>query len=263
MRRSILIGMLVLLGAVFAGNARATTIIDKGVAAVTTTVSCGAHSGVIEVRTGVHFAEAETADFHSGVSVGFSANAGNTLQCCWVQFFWVEVTVTVQTPGGGVLSGPMGGATGSLGGVVNFSTPAAPGGPVVPRWHVDSLARKNPCYEAGGGSHFKDATSATIFDAPANVASVMAPLVRVPPRAALLSVESRIHFETYLVCDRNICGVVIWEQRNTWQANAAGPPTVTGPDLVPPPTWTPGGALRPEQKAAAAAKFPGQTILPP
>jgi hypothetical protein len=130
---------------------------------------------------------------------------------------------------------------------------------------VDS-AGKSPCYESAGLG-IKDQRGTTLFDRPGNVAEAVGPVVAgaVAAPATVTQVEATIHFEAYLVCNRTVCYVVRWTVRYTWAPppGGVGPPTLSGPKYTPEPSGQAGGAIRPEQKLAAGAEHPGQTVLPP
>lgn len=236
------------------------TIVDEGVAALETKVDCGGHRGRLAVRTGVHVqfgVDRETDTIVEGrdmISIGFAAEAGNALECSWIQFSWTEVLITVDTPRGRE-QGRLKDTIRTTGGDVELTTD-----PANPLWSVDA-AGGSPAYEQGG-SAYKDSNGTRMFDQPDEIVSRYAGM-RLPPGERLLQLEDRKHFEAYLVCHGRVCHVVRWTQRCTWtRPPGAGPPTVRIA-YDPAPTARASGNLLPEQRAALDREHPGQTILPP
>jgi hypothetical protein len=240
-----------LLALIIRSDADATTILDEGTADIDSPVACGAHKGRVVVRTGVHLQEQEV-DMH-GISLAFQADQGNALECCWVQFTRAEAVATIDSAGAAATLPIVGVPFNTSGGQIVFSTAAAPA------WFVDS-AGASPCYESKGVS-IKDRTGTRIFDGPDNLAGVVA---RAFGRAGttVLSVEVKWCFDSYLVCNRNVCYRVTWTLLQTWTQPPGGPPLIDQ-KLLPPPNGSAGGTLPPELKAAANREHPGQTVLPP
>lgn len=246
----------IVLASLLCSMASGLTVIDDGTAVIDSAVSCGGHKGRVVVRTGVHFQESEV-DVRDGISMAFLATEGNVLSCCWVQFAWAEVIATVQS-GGAPMQGRLDATLPTTGGPVKLTT-----NPASPVWQVDS-AGKSPCYESIGLG-FKDQRQAIIFDRVSNVAADLAPaLAPLFAPATLVRLEAAVHFEAYLVCDRVVCYMVSWSVNYSWTAGAGGgAPTSTGPSYTPAPTGRAGGTIRPEQRQAATAEHPAETVLPP
>jgi hypothetical protein len=236
--------------------AKGLTVVDEGTAAVDSDVHCGDHAGRVVVRTGVHFQEHEV-DVEDAISMSFQAAEGDSTGCCWVQFVWAEVIATIDS-GGVTERGPIGATLSTSGGPVELTTD-----PAAPVWHVDS-AGKSPCYEAVGLG-YRDRRGTTIFDRVDNVAAGIGPaLAPLLAPATLVRVDASVHFETFLVCDRQVCYTVAWTAAYSWAPapSGAGPPTVSGPTYTPEPAGSSGGKIRAAQRKAAGAEHPGTAVLP-
>ena len=194
MRQTLCLVVLILL--VIPGHASAFTVVDEGVAQVDTALDCGAHRGRVVVRTGVHYQVSELAERRNGISIAFADDTASALECCWVQFVWMEAIVTFQAPNGQVQNRVQLTAKTS-GGPVELTTD-----PNKPKWHVDSAASGSPCYEVEGVS-VKDRNGTRTFDQPDDAATELGPqvLARVPA-GSVVRVEDVKHFEAYLVCNR-------------------------------------------------------------
>lgn len=154
---------LVLFGLMFlAGHASGLTIVDEGVARLDTAIDCGAHRGRVVVRTGVHYQLSERDERLNGVSIAFLDSTSTALECCWVQFVWIEEVVTFQTPNGNVVNRVSGLTATTAGGPVMVSED-----PNRSRWYVDAITPGDPCYEIEGVS-IKDRHGTRIFDQPDN-----------------------------------------------------------------------------------------------
>jgi hypothetical protein len=260
--------------AVFASAALGIVIVDQGTIAKEDTITCGGLQGRVVVRTGVTFrvpvqkpGEKLLGDrtFSNGISIAFiasrSAEIATAVDCCWVQFIWIEGTATVESTGISrrkVRLTPSQPIPMSGGDMTMSGDPTKPGW--TPPWHLDSGAG-SPCYEEGGGA-VTDSRGTTMYDRPDNLAELLGPsVVASNPKLKVVEVEAKEHFDAYLQCGHHPCYVVHWQVSFTWTPQAAGA-AVTGPTYDPAPSGQAVSALDPLEQAALDRDRPGQNVLP-
>ncbi|NUO08936.1 MAG: hypothetical protein HUU08_09715 [Candidatus Brocadia sp.] len=226
----------------------ATTVVDKGTERKRAEINCDGHTGKVTVNDGVHFNEGE-AEYINGVSIGYNGTKSN--DCCWLQFVWDEILV-YRSPEGVGPPAPVRkeGTIRTTGGSYELTTD-----PKSPNYNVDSASDTNPCYDSRG-SRIKTDDSITMYDRPDSIIKLAEKEQKDPK---VTRIESKAHFEAYLVCNKKICCKVSWVQTYTWTPKNGG--KETGPEYqIEDPNTS--ADLNQGQKDRLKKEYPDQTVLP-
>lgn len=234
------------------------TVEDEGKLHLNEAFKCGEHEGKVVVHTNAQLEVSEGSSSKGWISLDAKHSSGNALDCCWVQFLWIELEVSFTTKDGKKQVGYLPSKIETTGGPVDLTTD-----PKTPKWFVDA-AKKSPCYGRGGLS-YRDKERLRIFDRPSSAAAMLGPNIKLPKGFVLNKVTERKHFEAYLICRGKPCYRVTWTHGFVWEppppAPASGAEVLRGPFFDPAPTGTKSAKLRPEQSAALKSEHPGQKIV--
>jgi hypothetical protein len=220
----------------------ATDVVDPGKERKKADIDCSGHKGSVVGRDGVHYKEGET-DYPNGVSLSYTGT--NCPDCCWVQFVWREILV--QKKGG--QPEPKKATIRTTGGSYDLTTD-----PKKPNYHPDSGSRRDPCYGAAFSSK-TDKDSTTMFDRPGSAISSITRDETADDKTD--NIESKVHFDAYLVCKGAVCAKVSWTVTYKWtKADGEKGPTVDMGDVD-----KSGDKPNADQMKALNDNYPGQTTV--
>jgi len=184
---------------------------DEGKEVETKLIDCGGHKGKVSVHDGVALTPLDEngkpqkgAKVENGyISISYSGTACD--DCLMVQFVWREIVLTWKGDRVTRLEGKVR-SSGQ-----DFDLTADPEHPV---YKLDSAAPIDPSYEALGKANIDD-NSLTIFDKP-GTANEMANFQKSKYEGEIIQVDAIAHFDTFLVCDGDVCAKVSWSISDTW-----------------------------------------------
>jgi hypothetical protein len=227
----------------------------------TNEIDCDGHAGTVVVRENVRYrwrcrrgdeVIRRSAERHPSISLGYTGTGSD--DCCWLQFIWSEIIITKVDADENETSDRMESRIRTTGGSYDLTTD-----PDNPNYNVDSASEDNPCYDARGARNRND-DSITIYDRPAS----SNPLAREERRdATVTKIESKDHFDSYLVCDGQVCYKISWtvtytlsrRDDRTWGEEEGQVYTIDEPD-------TSGERPNEAQMDKLNELYPGQDLLP-
>jgi hypothetical protein len=183
---------------------------DEGKELETKFIDCGGHKGKVSVHDGVVLTPLdengkpqEGSKAEKGyISISYSGTACD--DCLMLQFVWREIVLTWK---GGKIT-RMDGVVRSSGQDFRLTTDAEH-----PIYKLDSASPINPSYEALGKANIDD-NSLTIFDKP-SPGNDMANFEK-SKYEDIVQVDAIAHFDTFLICDGEVCAKVSWSVSDTW-----------------------------------------------
>lgn len=168
---------------------RGVAVHDAGRQDVSVTVDGGA----VEARVKVAYRDLEDLtgeDVISGFSLSYTGR--DAARAHWIQFVWREIIFERS----GEKPKPLGGTYKTDSGTWPLTTDETK-----PQWHVDSVSKTVPFYEATG-DHNTSAGNLTVFDDPGAAQDTIKPHMK--GRNQPTRVISRVHFASYLVRDMDV-----------------------------------------------------------
>jgi hypothetical protein len=213
-------------------------------------IDCDGHKGNIVVQTGVkihwnRLADGAPQERKNNIAIGYIGSRCD--DCVWVQFVGTEV---VEKEIGKDETTRAEGRIDATGGSYDPDHPA---------YNVDSASKTTPVYEATGTSNVGE-SSDTMFDLPGNPFQpaeddpVILPFPvnqnNIFPNPETVTWTD--HFDTFLVCNGEVCAKVSWDVSYVWHGGDT--PTVTGPTFSK-PTTTPNAKPNAGQYQALADKY--------
>ena len=175
---------------------------DSGKEIATDEIDCHGHKGKIVVRDGVELTAASSQKGRETGYISIAYVGTKCDDCRMLQFVWREIKFKWRTT--------------RLKKVVRSSGPdmKLTEDPDDPIYKLDSASPIDPSYEALGKANIHE-DSLTIFDKP-TPANDVANFEKSKYEGDLVQVDAFAHFDTFLVCDGEICAKVSWTVSDTW-----------------------------------------------
>jgi hypothetical protein len=174
----------------------------------TTDIDCDGHKGRISTHIDVGITKppavmgGDEISVYNGISIGYQGSKCD--DCVWVQFVWRELFVT---PAGGTPTRKSM-RVDTSGGSYELTTD-----PDHPNYNPDSASRNSPAYEYGGTATVNE-ESDTMFDKP-NYEQLLKRIAEAEPEDEKILTTG--HFDTFLVCDGQVCARVHWDVTQEWK----------------------------------------------